>query len=740
MTILYTLTIFTSAFLLFLIQPMISKMLLPYLGGSPAVWNTSMMFFQILLLLGYGYAHLSGRLGSKKQWLLHLAVLAPALAWLPIAAKTDLGFDSALHPIPFVLLSLLLSVGLPFFALSATAPLIQSWLAHTNHKDAANPYFLYSASNIGSLLALASYPLIVEPMLVLPAQAKLWSALFVLLAALITGCGWLMRRHYAPAAVTRDNSPPPTTNQKLHWVVLAFFPSSLLLGVTTYITTDIASLPLFWVIPLAIYLLTVILAFARMPLMVDRAFNAQIVLVPLVLMALVFKINFLTQVLILHLFAFFALCMGCHGMLARSKPSAKYLTGFYFWMSLGGMLGGVFNALIAPIIFTEPIEYPLILILTLLTRPLLGSYANPDREKKLDLIIPAAFMAFLWLAFRLGDKLLDTYAASIVEATRLSQHGVVTVSLTQVLVVLLYLFLMLAVWLTHKRPLRFTLIILAFVLAVPLAKATGGHQPAGKVLYSERNFFGVNRVFDWPPLNARLLMHGTTLHGIQSLEAARRLHPTSYYPQLRAVVEHLPPDIRHLPAAGLGLGIGTIACFGQKGQPFDFYEIDPAVAAIAQNKEYFTYLSDCPPAAHVTLGDGRLKIAEAPDAHYGLIVIDTFSSDAIPMHIITREALAIYVSKLAPGGVMAFNISNRHLNLLPVMDALAQDAHLVAMSKSNMHPKDKLAMPSLWVVMARDTKDFGGLASDDKEWKGLAGAHPVSVWTDNFSNILGTLQ
>ena len=740
MTTLYTLTIFTSAFLLFLIQPMISKMLLPYLGGSPAVWNTSMMFFQICLLMGYGYAHVTSRLGARKQWLLHLVVLAAALLSLPVVAKTDLGFNSALHPIPFVLLSLMLSVGLPFFALSATAPLIQSWLAHTDHKDAANPYFLYSASNIGSLLALAVYPLLVEPALVLPAQAGLWSGLFILLAALITGCGAMMRRYYAPATVTQDNSPPPTTSQKLYWIVLSFFPSSLLLGVTTYITTDIASLPLFWVIPLAIYLLTVILAFARTPLMVDRALNAQIILVPLVIMAMVFKVNFLTPILILHLFAFFALCMGCHGTLARAKPSPKYLTGFYFWMSFGGMLGGVFNALVAPAVFTEPIEYPLILILCLLLRPLIGAYANPQWEKKLDFDIPAVFLALLLLAFRAGYWLLDHYAEAVEHTRKLALQGQVVVSLPQLLAVLLYLLLMLAVIKTYKRPLRFTLVILAFVLAVPLAKVTGEHQPAGKVLYSERNFFGVNRVFDWPPLGARLLMHGTTLHGIQSLDPKKRLHLTSYYPQLINVVEHLPPDIRALPAAGLGLGIGTIACLGGKGQTFDFYEIDPAVAAIAQNPAYFTYLSDCPSQVHILLGDGRLNIAKAPDALYGLIVIDTFSSDAIPMHIVTREALAIYVQKLAPHGILAFNVSNRHLNLVRVMDALAKDAGLIALSKSNMHPKDKLAMPSVWVVMARDMRDFHGLAADDKEWKRLDGTHATSVWTDNFSNILETLQ
>ncbi len=721
MTKIYTLTIFTSAFLLFLIQPMISKLLLPYLGGTPALWNTSMMFFQMLLLLGYAYAHFSVKwLGAKRQACVHFVLLLCAIAWLPVVAKTQLGFESVQYPICWVMVSLFLSVGAPFFVLSANAPLLQYWLSETDHKDAQNPYFLYSASNIGSLLALGGYPFVIEPLLTLVQQTQLWSVVFLVFIVCISGCIWCLRGRYVPQAAAVVSEVAPTAKQKMGWVALAFFPSSLLLGVTTYITLDIASIPLFWVVPLALYLITFILAFARVPMGVDFALKAQVVLVPITALALASRINHATLILLLHLLTFFVLTLGCHGTLARQKPHPKYLTEYFLWVSFGGMLGGVFNALVAPQIFTSLVEYPLVLGLALLARPAPG--ASSARDKRLDVVVPGIIVA-LALAF-----VVASHMGAGAVLLPLLQHEAVLQALAVVLCVGFTLF---AVSLA-KRPVRFAFSFLALVLLAPLVNGET------TLVYAERNFFGVNRVYVRPSDNAMLLMHGTTVHGIQALDPDLRMNLTSYYSVLADVFGHLSDARRDDPVAVLGLGAGTIACLGHAGQAFDFYEIDPAVAAIAGNADYFTYLKDCPPASHVQLGDGRLEIAKMADARYGVMVVDAFSSDSIPVHLLTREALAIYESKLGAGGLLAFNISNRHLNLEPLMLVMAKDANLVAMIKKDAHPKGVLTTSSVWVVMAKDAKDFNGLGADSG-WAPLEGDAHVAVWTDNYSNILQTL-
>ncbi len=689
-TSIYTLTIFTSAFLLFLIQPMISKLLLPHLGGSPAVWNTAMLFFQIMLLLGYAYAHLGSRyLGPKRQSILHMVMLCLAAIWLPITAKTNLGFVSAVQPIQWVMLSLFLSVGGPFFVLSANAPLLQSWLAHTDHPDAKNPYFLYSASNIGSLIALFGYPLLMEPLFTLSQQTYLWSSWFVLFGALILGCIVYLRKHYVPLpAVTEEQGTKPRLTQKLHWIFLSFCPSSLLLGVTTYITTDLASIPLFWVIPLAIYLLTFIFAFARKPILVDRMLSAQVILVPLTAIAMLFDLNSVTAILLLHLMTFFAFVMGCHGTLARLKPDPRYLTEYFLWISFGGMLGGLFNALIAPQIFDEPFEYPLIFIMTLLLRPQL--IADVKRERILDYVVPVAFVALK----------------------------------------------------SHKRPLRYALFVLALFVAVPIGKniGTSAKDEGGTLLFAERNFFGVNRLFKFPPTNSMVLLHGTTLHGIQSMDPDHKLDLTSYYSVIKPVYDHVGKELQHLPVAVLGLGAGTLACIGHEEQKFDFFEIDPAIALIASNPSYFTFLTNCPPTSTIRLGDGRLEIAKMDAKHYGFIVVDTFSSDSIPVHILTKEAIAIYLRKLADGGMIAFNISNRHLDLAPLMSAMIKDAGFVALIKADKVTDDKsLISSSIWVVAAKKIDDFHGLEKDDPHWQLMEDAPRVAIWTDNYSNIFQTL-
>jgi spermidine synthase len=751
MTSIYTLTIFTSAFLLFLIQPMISKLLLPYLGGSPAVWNTSMMFFQTLLLLGYAYAHLSAKLlGARKQFWLHLAMIGASLAWLPVSAVTDLGFLSVENPVKWVLVSLFLSVGFPFLVLAANAPLLQFWLSRTNHKDAANPYFLYSASNVGSLLALLGYPFVIEPLLELQQQTMVWSGIFALFVLFLLLCGRSMMKNLTPAPATPDisarSSPAPTWRIRFYWIALAFCPSSLLLGVTTYITTDIASAPLFWIIPLSLYLLTFIMAFARKPMLVDSAIMAQAVLVPFVIMALAFEVNFISQMLILHLFAFFYIALGCHGLLARNKPDVNHLTEFFLLVSVGGMLGGVFNSLVAPLIFTTPIEYPLVLILSLLLRPPEGLFSKAKRERFLDYMIPVDFAIFLWVMFY-AYKTLASDHPEILDAINnwmtISLSGgdaSIGFSLLSILAVLLFIIFFIMAVMTSKRPVRFALTMAAMLVVVPLTGSSPNSRLMHNVIYAERNFFGVNRVLYSNELKAMMIMHGTTLHGIQSVEAAHRLEPVSYYGVLREPFEHLDPRIKDSPFAVLGLGAGSLACFATPGQKVDFYEIDPAVADIAYNTKFFTYLSDCAPdTTRVIMGDGRLSLAKAPEAAYGAVVIDVFSSDAIPMHLLTREALQVYKSRLKPHGMLMFNISNRHMDLAPIMAALAKDSGLKALIKTTMVPEGKLTKPSIWVVMAYEAEDFNALRAVNPDWKPLKADSDYSVWTDNYSNIIQTL-
>jgi spermidine synthase len=708
------------------------------------------MFFQILLLGGYAYAHLSAKLGPKKQFFVHAALLLATLVWLPIAAKTDLGFPSVEHPVSWVLLSLALSVGFPFFVLAANAPLLQFWLSRTNHKDAANPYFLYSASNVGSLLALISYPVVIEPLLSLQQQTGTWSLLFCFFGIMIVTCGYYMQRTLLPAAAqaaSNTSVAAPTLKNRLYWIALAFCPSSLMLGVTTYVTTDIASVPLLWVIPLALYLLTFILAFAKKPMLIEPAMKAIPMLVPLVVMAMAFEFNFISEVILLHLFVFFYIALTCHGQLALNKPDAKYLTEFFLWVSFGGMLGGVFNSLIAPVLFTTPIEYPLILILSLFLRPPEGVFSKDKSNRNRDFIIPATFGLFLFIAFSAygyaskehADMLKsgNAWLMSMVGGTPSdNQSGLSIVSLLTVFLFVLFFNMSMR---TSHRPVRFALTMAALLIAVQLT----GSNPSGRILpnviYAERNFFGVNRVLQSPILNARMLMHGTTLHGIQSLDPKLRMTPVSYYGPLRETFANVDSSLQNDPVALLGLGSGTITCFGKKDQPFDLYEIDPIVASIASNPEYFTFLRDCGPKTNIIMGDARLSLNHAQDKRYGVIVIDVFSSDAIPVHLLTKEALELYKSKLKDGGMIMFNISNRHLKLAPVMAALSEAVGLKARIKHTTSLKTINDKPSIWVIMAREDKDFNQLAAPDSAWKPLEKNPSVGIWTDNYSNIMQTI-
>jgi hypothetical protein len=723
----FALTLFVSATLLFLVQPMIAKMLLPLLGGTPAVWNTCMVFFQAELLLGYLYAHATTRwLGVRRQARLHLALLLVPLLALPIGVASGWAPPADANPIPWLLAMLLTSVGVPFFVVSTSAPLLQKWFAGTGHPAAKDPYFLYAASNLGSMLALLGYPLLMEPSLRLADQGWLWGVGYGLLVLLMAGCAFRVWRvpdpapQPGPAGKGSESADPGdrlTPGRRLRWVVLAFVPSSLMLGVTTYLTTDIAAIPLLWVIPLALYLLTFILCFARKPPLphagMVRALPA--LMLPLTVFILAQALQPWWLLLPLHLVTFFVASMVCHGELARNRPSTRYLTEFYLWMSLGGVLGGLFNALLAPLVFPTVVEYPVAMALACLLLPAAAPLASSARSRRLDLALPLA----------LGG------------ATALVLWGLESMAPAASLFVKVLVFSVLAgcCYTFTGRPLRYGLGVAGLLLMSLLSGVL-----SGRLEHIERSFFSVHRVMVDAGGKFRMLYHGTTNHGFQSLDPARRREPLAYFyrtgPIGRVFAElrrrGARPDI-----AIVGLGTGAMACYAEPGQRLTFYEIDPAVVRIARDARYFTYLADCRGNYDVVLGDGRLTLARAPAKQYGLIVLDAFSSDSIPMHLVTREALALYVSKLADDGILAFNVSNRYFDIEPLLGDLAEDAGLVCRARLELdedistEERSLGKLPSHFVIMARRPADLGKLANDPG-WRMVAGRPGERVCSDDF--------
>ncbi|HLY37974.1 MAG TPA: fused MFS/spermidine synthase, partial [Candidatus Binatia bacterium] len=626
--LLYALTMFVGAALLFIVQPMVARMLLPKLGGSPAVWTTCVVFYQAALLAGYVYAHLTARLAVRRQAMVHLAVLVVAFAALPIAIAPGWEPPPDGSPVARVLTLLAAAIGLPFAAVSATSPVLQRWFAASGARGADDPYFLYVASNLGSMLALLAYPLVVEPLLPLHDQSRLWSggyALLVLLTATSAVAVWRGRDVPSTAAP----APNVPSVRRARWVALAFVPSSLMLAVTTYLSNEIEPMPLLWVIPLAIYLLTFTLVFARHPPVPHRLMlrALPIAVLPLVIVLTKQANRPVVLIMAVHLVVFFVVAMACHGELAADRPPAARLTEFYFWLALGGVLGGAFNAVVAPLVFASTAEYPLTLVLGCLLVP--GLFPTSAGDMARDLGLPVA----------LG-------ATAAVLASVLPLHG----PLGSVVVSGVPAFVCFAF---SRRPVRFAMGVAALFLA--------GAVDTGQttVLVRERSFYGIHRVVVDADSAARLLLHGTTLHGMQAIDGARRREPLAYYHPagpLGQLFASLDSARRRRAVAVVGLGAGSVACYAEPGQRWDFYEIDPTVTHIARDPRYFTYLADCAPDATITLGDARLSLARAT-ATYDLVILDAYSSDAIPVHLLTREAIALYLAHLRPGGILAFHIS-----------------------------------------------------------------------------------
>jgi SAM-dependent methyltransferase len=753
--ILYAITIFLSASLLFVVQPLFARLILPLLGGSPSVWNTALAFYQVTLLAGYSYAHLlSRRLSRRAQVIVHgLVVLLPLLV-LPIHVPTGWTPPTSGSPVGWLLGTMAVAVGLPFFVVSANSPLLQGWFAGTKHQESSDPYFLYGASNLGSLLALVSYPIVIERVWRLGEQSQLWAWGYGILAALIIVCGvvlWQSRPSPEISPVPEENSPKAATTlplrRRIYWLFLAFVPSSLMLGLTTYISTDLAAIPLLWVIPLSFYLFSFVIAFARRPLVPHSIIIKITPIVVVGLMALLAARPAQTNAPLIgiHLAAFFIIALACHGELARDRPGPEHLTEFYFWLSLGGALGGIFNALIAPLIFNDVFEYPLTLVVLGLVLPAVSAppasrqqRRQERREKEKRRTEKSSWMQTVFSP-RVLDALLPigplVWVAVLVSLLQFPDHPLDTLTLFIIFgpPALVSLFFI-------RRPVRFSLGLGAILLASLLY--AGGK---GNTIYTERTFFGVNRVVVYLG-DHHVLFHGTTLHGAQSLEPAHRDDPLTYYyrsgPLGQVFAEFSGEKTKHSIAV-VGLGGGSTACYHQPGQAWTFYEIDPAVVRLARNPKYFTLLDDCAPDARVVLGDARLELASAAPHEYDLMILDAYSSDAVPVHLITREALQLYLDKLAPDGVLAFHLTNRHLDLKTVVGNLALDAGLVCRVEDdlNLDPDEvsRAKMISQWAVMARTEADLGALAADPR-WTPPPIRRGTSVWTDDFNNLLSVLR
>ena len=725
-------TLFLSSLLMFIVEPMVAKSVLPILGGTPMVWNTCVLFFQIMLLGGYAYAHgVTKWLGSRRSSVVYIGVLLLPALTLPFAIRPDATPPVEGNPIGWLLLLLARSIGLPFFALSATASVLQRWFAETDHPSAKDPYFLYAASNLGSLLALLMYPIAIEPALPLRMQSRVWSigyAAFVLLACVSVAAGWRRAARPVPASASdggRDETiarAPLDWKRRFTWIALSFIPSSLMLAVTTYFSTDIAPVPLFWIAPLSLYLLTFVVAFSSRSTaaraIADRFM--PLLILPLVVLMIANAGIPLWLAVPLHLVAFTMAALVCHGRLADDRPEPAHLTEFYFWIAFGGMLGGVFNTLAAPVLFNHVVEYPLVLVLACAARRGRERSPAPDGRPARSLndwVVPIGVGAltagfFAWL--QPGPERAQVFVAGL---------GLPAfVAFTQ-----------------SRAPVRFAASVATMLVAATLATSAQG--PA---VYVSRTFFGVYRVTGDAHARFHTLYHGTTLHGMQTVDPALQHEPLTYFhregPIGQALAE-LPDVPARREIAVVGLGVGTLASYHAPGQRWTFYEIDPEVERIARTPAYFTYLQACGDACRVVLGDARLSLARAADGQYGLIVLDAFSSDAIPMHLLTREALELYLRRLAPGGAMAFHITNRHLTLAPVLARLAASHGLIA--RVQRQAVNQAITPerftSEWMVMARDANDLGRLAGDSR-WSAPSIPPSTPLWTDDFSNIVSVLS
>jgi hypothetical protein len=737
--LLFAVAIFTSAALVFVVQPMVTKLVLPMLGGSPAVWNTAMVFFQTALLAGYGYAHLLQKVGSiRTQVGIHLGLLLAAALFLPLSVNGLLGDPDPAAPILWLLATLTLSVGAPFAVLSATAPLLQAWNARVRagHADGKNPYVLYAASNLGSFLALLSYPIVIEPLATLSGQRGWfgWSGgyvLFVLMVVALAFTVWRRRLDRTSEPARLAASAPIPWREKGILVLLAAAPSSLMLGVTAHLSTDVASAPFLWVLPLALYLLTFVIAFQNRPwiplnvtLVIQGTTGAIVVLI------VAFRSANWAMAFGLHLTAFFFAALMCHQLLAARRPSPDRLTEFYLLMSLGGVVGGAFTALLAPVIFNMVWEYPLVLVLVGLARPwgrgrLTGTHIGT--------LVAAAVVAAspvlisLWLNANDGARgwFYDNFPLGMDQLT-----------------MVLLMPAAICAFLVRDRALLFTAILLMITLSAQWIAR--GYDWS----LSERSFFGVMRVANSPDPrlggDVHVLMHGTTLHGAQARDGRFDCVPTLYYAASTPIGQAADMIGRRGPAriGVVGQGSGAMATYKRTEDTMTFFEIDPMVNDLSRDPRWFTYISHCASGPiNTVLGDARLTLARETPGSYDLLIIDAFSSDAVPTHLLTEEAIAGYLALLKPDGVVLLHLSNRNLDITLPAIAAAQ-----ALGRPSLHQlyyerddTPEMAEASTEALILSPTAQ--GLADfrADARWHTPART-AVRPWTDDYVNLFGSLQ
>jgi hypothetical protein len=721
------LAVFAGAALIFIAEPLAAKLVLPRLGGGPSVWTGCMLLFQALLLAGYAYAHVVGtKLPPRAQVVVHAIVLLLGLALLPIALPASLNDPTGWTPLLWLITALAAALALPFTALAGTGLLLQRWY------EGDDPYPLYAASNLGSLVALLAYPTIVEPALPVTAQAKAWTWLYAATGILAVAYGAAARKSGSDPFSNGKGSDPVSWSRRLSWLLLAFVPSSLVLGATQHMTTDVASVPFLWVVPLAAYLGSFVVAFSRRRVISPRAWQILFAITAVGAATSMWALarTYASTLLVLHPVLVFAAGCACHGRLADLKPEPAKLTEFYLWIAVGGLLGGVFNAVIAPAVFPVLIEYPLMIV----AAAFLLAGQDDSRSWRRDAIWTAAILALAIGAQVFAERMDWTQRGAVLFV----QAGLPCIAV---------LFLV-------ARPRRFALALAAVI-------AVGGFWggPRGETLARSRTFFGVHRVVersgptlaaDGRPVSVRFryLYNGTTRHGSQALDPSLRDLPTSYYHRTTIVgqlFDALGPRFDRI--AVIGLGAGTLAAYAHPTQSMTFYELDPEVVRIASDPSLFTYVSGSKAKLSFVTGDGRLGIAKAQPGQFDLIVVDAFSSDAIPVHLLTKEAMALYLRALSPEGVLLLNLTNNHVDLLPIVDALASDAHLVGLVGEDAPQTFKQMLEGMdgarWAILARDTEALGALTEDDARLKlPVTRSHAPDrryLWTDDYASVFTVL-
>lgn len=706
--VLFTTTSFFGAALLFTVQPLVARLLLPWYGGSATVWSTSSLFFQLLLLVGYVYSHWSTRaLGRRRQPWLHLVVLALPVLSLPLALPASAAPEDQ-SPVLWLLRTLTVMIGVPFVVLATTGPLLQRWYSWSDGPRATDPYFMFAAGNLGSFGGLLAYPFLVEPQLTLTGQRTLFTVGFGVFVALTALCAVtaLRGRGVPVAAPAAPAVPPPDRRQVLVWGLLAFLPSCLMLSVTSHLATDVASIPLLWVAPLALYLATFVAAFARSTRHVATAWpraaaagaavtGATFMLAAELSLWLLLAVN----LVLLGLVGFVA-----HARLAARRPAPEHLTTFYLVIAAGGAAGGLVNGLVAPLAFDRVLEYPLVVACV----PALLLGLAPSRASRFESRYGPVFAVL----------------ASLAVVTAVLASGPPLLAMSDGPVTLGVLVLLGAVgWVASRRPL-----VLATALAASALLLQHLHD--GEVVARDRTFYGSYAVTQAP--DGRSLHHGTTLHGFQASD--HPAEPTTYYARTGPLGD-LMAVVRPGRTGVVGLGTGTVAAYGRPGERMTFFEIDRAVADVATDPDHFTFVRDSAADVDIRVGDGRLLLAEEPPATYDLLVLDAFSSDAIPVHLLTREAFRLYASRLAEGGTITVHVSNRVFDLAPVLAAAAEDlGWSAAIAHGGSGP---LATPSSWVALTPERHLVAGLAPE--RWSSLDDAGTVT-WTDDYSSVLDVLR